>query len=66
LAEHLLGWRVVRDAFERAARRPGGQLTLVHKTNVLVHAGQLWSRVVEEVSMEHPDDPSSTCPSMPR
>ncbi|MBN9609162.1 MAG: 3-isopropylmalate dehydrogenase [Actinobacteria bacterium 69-20] len=47
--------RVVRDAFERAARRPRKHLTLVHKTNVLVHAGQLWSRVVEEVSMDFPD-----------
>jgi 3-isopropylmalate dehydrogenase len=47
--------RVVRDAFARAARRPRKHLTLVHKTNVLVHAGQLWSRVVEEVSMEFPD-----------
>src|SRR4249919_1025416 len=47
--------RVVRDAFRRAARRPRKHLTLVHKTNVLVHSGQLWSRVVEEVSMEYPD-----------
>jgi 3-isopropylmalate dehydrogenase len=47
--------RVVRDAFRRAMRRPRKHLTLVHKTNVLVHAGQLWSRVVEEVSMEFPD-----------
>jgi 3-isopropylmalate dehydrogenase len=47
--------RVVRDGFARAARRPRKHLTLVHKTNVLVHAGQLWSRVVEEVSMEFPD-----------
>ena len=47
--------RVVRDAFQRAARRPRRHLTLVHKTNVLVHAGQLWSRVVEEVSMDFPD-----------
>ncbi len=46
--------RVVRDAFERAARRPRQHLTLVHKTNVLVHSGQLWSRVVEEVSMQFP------------
>jgi 3-isopropylmalate dehydrogenase len=47
--------RVVRDAFERAARRPRQHLTLIHKTNVLVHAGQLWSRVVEEISLEYPD-----------
>jgi 3-isopropylmalate dehydrogenase len=47
--------RVVRDAFARAAGRPRKHLTLVHKTNVLAHAGSLWSRVVEEVSLEHPD-----------
>jgi 3-isopropylmalate dehydrogenase len=47
--------RVVRDAFARAAARPRKHLTLVHKTNVLVHAGSLWSRVVEEVSLQHPD-----------
>jgi 3-isopropylmalate dehydrogenase len=47
--------RVVRDAFTRAAARPRRHLTLVHKTNVLSHAGSLWSRVVEEVSLEHPD-----------
>ncbi|WP_156754101.1 3-isopropylmalate dehydrogenase [Actinokineospora sp. G85] len=47
--------RVVRDAFSRAAARPRKHLTLVHKTNVLTHAGSLWSRVVEEVSLQHPD-----------
>jgi 3-isopropylmalate dehydrogenase len=47
--------RVVRYAFEQAAARPRKQLTLVHKTNVLVHAGSLWSRTVEAVSQEHPD-----------
>ena len=41
--------RVVRDAFARAPRRPRKKLTLVHKTNVLVHAGALWSRLVDEV-----------------
>ena len=46
--------RVVRDAFGRAAGRRG-QLTLLHKTNVLAHAGSLWSRVVEEIALEHPD-----------
>ncbi|MBA2419230.1 MAG: 3-isopropylmalate dehydrogenase [Nocardioidaceae bacterium] len=44
--------RVVRDAFARARCRPRRRLTLVHKTNVLVHAGGLWSRVVAEVGSE--------------
>src|SRR5690348_3385887 len=47
--------RVVRDAFARAERRPRKHVTLVHKTNVLTFAGSLWSRIVEEVSLEHPD-----------
>ncbi|HEX6515458.1 MAG TPA: 3-isopropylmalate dehydrogenase [Nocardioidaceae bacterium] len=47
--------RVVRDAFARAAKRPRKRLTLVHKTNVLVHAGGVWSRVVDEVAPEFPD-----------
>jgi 3-isopropylmalate dehydrogenase len=47
--------RVVRDAFDRAARRPRKKLTLVHKTNVLVHAGAVWSRIVDEVATEHPE-----------
>jgi hypothetical protein len=47
--------RVVRDAFGRAERRPRKHLTLVHKTNVLTFSGRLWSRIVEEVSLEHPD-----------
>jgi 3-isopropylmalate dehydrogenase len=45
--------RVVRFAFDTAmARRK--KLTLVHKTNVLVHAGSLWSRIVSEVQAEYP------------
>src|SRR5690606_16137293 len=40
--------RVVRDAFARAMRRPRKKLTLVHKTNVLVHAGSIWWRLVKE------------------
>src|SRR3954462_3244923 len=47
--------RVVRDAFTRARHRQRRKLTLVHKTNVLVHAGGLWSRVVREVAEEFPD-----------
>jgi 3-isopropylmalate dehydrogenase len=47
--------RVVRDAFARAQARPRKHLTLVHKHNVLTHAGHLWRRTVEEVGQEFPD-----------
>ncbi len=47
--------RVVRDAFARAQARPRKHLTLVHKHNVLVHAGHLWRRTVERVNAEFPD-----------
>ena len=47
--------RVVRDAFARAQARPRKHLTLVHKHNVLVHAGHLWRRTVEAVGAEFPD-----------
>jgi 3-isopropylmalate dehydrogenase len=47
--------RCVRYAFERAAVREAKKVTLVHKTNVLTFAGDLWSRVVAEVSNEYPD-----------
>lgn len=47
--------RVVRDAFARAAARPRKHLTLVHKHNVLVHAGHLWRRTVEAVGVEFPE-----------
>ena len=47
--------RVVRDAFARAQARPRKHLTLVHKHNVLVHAGHLWRRTVDEVGREFPD-----------
>ena len=46
--------RVVRDAFARAMKRRK-KLTLVHKTNVLVHAGAVWSRLVNEVAREFPE-----------
>lgn len=46
--------RVVRDAFARAAQR-SKHLTLVHKTNVLVNAGGLWQRTVDEVAAEFPE-----------
>ena len=47
--------RVVRDAFARAQARERKHLTLVHKTNVLVHAGGLWKRVFDEVAAQFPD-----------
>jgi 3-isopropylmalate dehydrogenase len=47
--------RVIRDAFARAARRERRKVTLVHKTNVLTHAGGLWARTFAEVAAEHPD-----------
>lgn len=46
--------RVVRYAFELAATRDRKKLTLVHKTNVLVNAGSLWSRIVDAVASEFP------------
>ena len=46
--------RCVRFAFEQAARRRR-HLTLVHKNNVLTHAGDLWWRVFQEVGEGFPD-----------
>ena len=45
--------RLVRYAFDLAARRRK-HLTLVHKTNVLSFAGNLWSRTVAEIGAEYP------------
>ena len=45
----------MRDAFARAQRRTRRQLTLVHKTNVLVNAGSVWWRLFESVGREFPD-----------
>jgi 3-isopropylmalate dehydrogenase len=47
--------RIVRDAFERASRRPRKKVTLVHKTNVLVFAGNLWERTFNRVALEFPE-----------
>lgn len=47
--------RAVRDAFARAQARERKHLTLIHKHNVLSHAGHLWRRTVEEVGAEFPD-----------
>ncbi len=47
--------RVVRYAFELASSRPRKHLTLVHKTNVLTFAGDLWQRTFDLVADEYPD-----------
>jgi 3-isopropylmalate dehydrogenase len=47
--------RVARYAFEQAMARPRKKLTLVHKTNVLTYAGDLWQRTVESLAKEYPE-----------
>jgi 3-isopropylmalate dehydrogenase len=47
--------RCVRYAFELAQSRPRRHLTLVHKTNVLTFAGDLWERTFNAVAAEFPD-----------
>jgi 3-isopropylmalate dehydrogenase len=47
--------RVIRDAFQRARKREARKVTMVHKTNVLTHAGGLWARAFAEVAREFPD-----------
>lgn len=46
--------RCIRYAFGVASRRRK-HLTMVHKTNVLTHAGGLWMRAFEEVGEEFPE-----------
>ena len=46
--------RCVRYAFELASRRERKHVTLVHKTNVLTFAGDLWQRTFDAVSAEYP------------
>jgi 3-isopropylmalate dehydrogenase len=46
--------RCVRYAFELAAARQRKHLTLVHKTNVLTFAGDLWQRTFNAVATQFP------------
>jgi 3-isopropylmalate dehydrogenase len=46
--------RCVRYAFELAASRTRKHLTLVHKTNVLTFAGDLWQRTFNQVAKDFP------------
>jgi 3-isopropylmalate dehydrogenase len=52
--------RVTRYALQRAAERRG-KLTLVHKTNVLAYAGDLWRRTLDEVAAEFADVTADYC-----
>ncbi len=47
--------RCVRYAFDLARSRPRKHLSLVHKTNVLTFAGDLWERTFNEVANDYPD-----------
>jgi 3-isopropylmalate dehydrogenase len=48
--------RAIRYAFELARTRNGRKhVTLVHKTNVLTFAGDLWQRTFDAVAAEYPD-----------
>ena len=52
--------RVVHDAFRRAQGRRK-HLTLLHKTNVLNYAGDLWWRTVQQLSSQYPDVEIAYC-----
>ena len=47
--------RCARFAFDLAQKRVRRHLTLVHKTNVLSFAGDLWQRTFDQVAVEYPD-----------
>ncbi len=45
--------RIVRAAFDHAAARGRGRVTLADKANAMRHAGDLWRRVFREVGAEY-------------
>jgi 3-isopropylmalate dehydrogenase len=53
--------RVTKYAFDCAAARPRRKLTLVHKTNVLTHAGDLWRRTFDSAAAEYPAVTAEYC-----
>src|SRR5260370_12356020 len=53
--------RLARYAFGRAAVRPRHKVTLVHKTNVLTHAGDLWQRIFHGAAAEFPRVSADYC-----
>jgi 3-isopropylmalate dehydrogenase len=53
--------RAARYALQRAVERPRRKLTLVHKSNVLAYAGDLWRRIVTEVAADYPDVTTEYC-----
>ena len=53
--------RVTKYAFDAAAARPRRKLTLVHKTNVLTHAGDLWRRTFDSAAAEYPAVTAEYC-----
>jgi 3-isopropylmalate dehydrogenase len=53
--------RCIRFAFDLAQASGRRRLTLVHKTNVLTFAGDLWQRTFDEVAAEHPDVTTDYC-----
>lgn len=52
--------RIIRDAFQRATKRRN-KVTLVHKTNVLVYAGDVWARAFADVAKEFPNVETDYC-----
>ena len=46
--------RCIRFAFDLAQSRERKHVTLVHKTNVLTFAGDLWQRAFDEVARDYP------------
>jgi 3-isopropylmalate dehydrogenase len=53
--------RVTRYALRRASARPRKKLTLVHKSNVLTYAGDLWRRTVDELAAQFSDVTTDYC-----